>query len=179
MADCKGRCVLMVVPPARFKDEEYSKPRGMFDRQGITVQVGSIVDKAIFGLNQIRVVPKIQLSAVDVSAYDAIFFVGGMGVRELYENPDALRIAREAVAQDKILASIDMAPTLLARAGVLQGRKATEYFSESKALAAYGVDYTGTTIQQDGNIYTGKGAEAAEKLGFAVVQALQSLEPRS
>jgi protease I len=133
------------------------------------------VDKAVFGLEKTRVKPEILLSAVDVSRFDAIVFVGGMGVRELYDNADAHRIIQEAVAQNKILGAIDMAPTLLAKAGVMGGRKATEYFSESKSIVAMGVEYTGSTTQQDGNIFTGKGAEASEKLGLMLAQALQQL----
>jgi protease I len=165
----------MIVPPARFKDDEYSRPRGMLDRQGAHVKVACAVNKLVFGLGQTRVKPDMTLEEVDVTQYDAFYIVGGIGVKDLYDHPHALRIVQEAAAHNKIICAIDMGPTLLGKAGILQGKKATEYFSESKALAAMGVDYTGANVQQDGNIYTGKSAESSEKLAFALICALQAM----
>ncbi|MHB2017676.1 MAG: DJ-1/PfpI family protein [Candidatus Xenobia bacterium] len=174
MGDLKGRKVLFVVPPGRFKDDEYTKAKGMLERKGVSLQITcSVFDRAVFGFNQTRVKADLPLEQVDVANYDAFYFVGGVGVKDLYDNAQVHRIIKDAVAADKFLVALDLAPTLLAKTGVLAGKKVTEYFSESKMIQTMGVEYTGATVQQDGKFITGKGAEATENLAMTLIKAME------
>ena len=74
--------------------------------------------------------------------------------------------------QDKLLAAICFAPVTLARAGVLDGKRATVWKSEKGQLTAAGAEYVAERVVTDGKLITGDGPTAAETFGKALVKAL-------
>ncbi|MDP7477445.1 MAG: DJ-1/PfpI family protein, partial [Candidatus Peribacteraceae bacterium] len=110
----------------------------------------------------------VSLGDVKVSNYDRIAFVGGPGAAAYASDSDALRIANEAYRADMPLGAICIAPTILAKAQVLSGKRATvwnEDGQQSEVLETYGATFTGDTVTVDGNIVTGNGPAAAEEFG--------------
>lgn len=114
----------------------------------------------------------LSLKEVDPVSYDVIAFIGGPGAHALAENPDALALAKARAETGKILGAICIAPTILAAAGVLQGKKATVWDdgerTQIKFLVDHGATYTGEFVTTDGMIVTGNGPEAAEEFGRAL-----------
>ena len=87
-----------------------------------------------------------------------------------------VRIARETFAAKIPLGAICIAPTILAAAGVLAGKKATVWDSEGEQitfLKQCGAEYSGESVTRDGLIVTGNGPKAAEEFGrmFAAIPA--------
>ena len=169
LAACK---VLMVLPQGRFTDTELKTMQAFLERRKITVKTAAPQKKETFGLQGTRVRPDHALPDVDASEFDAIIFVGGIGSRDLWDDAAAHRVAREAVDAGALVCAISNAPIILARAGLLNGREATVYFSETKLLAELGAKYTGATITVDENIITCKGSEAVEKLALGLIKRL-------
>lgn len=168
--------ILMILAPGRFKDEEYEKPRKIFERNNHKITIAStITTRDIYGMAGRKAKADILLDNVDISKFDAVVFVGGLGMKELWDNPKAHEIAREAAANGKVLSAIDIAPVILARAGVFEGKRATVYYSEAKEITSKGGTYTGSPVTVDGNIVTGKGPEASDEFGVAVIKALSAL----
>lgn len=69
------------------------------------------------------------------------------------------------------LGAICIAPTILAKAHVLEGRRATVWNvdeKQSQLLEKYGAEYTGEAVTIDGNIVTGNGPKAAVEFGKAL-----------
>ncbi|MEK7136703.1 MAG: DJ-1/PfpI family protein, partial [Patescibacteria group bacterium] len=75
-----------------------------------------------------------------------------------------------------MLGAICIAPTILARAGVLRGKKATVWDpstgsgqvalpTPSQVLRECGAQYTGEAVTVDGKIVTANGPAAAEEFG--------------
>ncbi|MBM3463080.1 MAG: DJ-1 family protein [Armatimonadetes bacterium] len=172
MPDVAGRSVLMVVPPGRFKDEELDIPKRMLERNKVKVDVGALAIKQSFGLGGAIAKPSVTLESAEVSQYDAIVFVGGIGTRDLWDNEHAHSLARRAVDAGKIVAALSTAPVILARAGLLEGKEATVLFSETRQLTEKGAKYTGNPITVDGRIITVKGPEAAEKFGMSLIKMI-------
>ena len=175
--DLKGKKVLMIIASSNFRDEEYLVPQGIFKSQGIEVVTASSSLEISRGVLGAKVKPDIIITQVKVADYDAICFIGGSGCVEYWENKTAHNIAREAVAQNKVLAAICSAPVTLANAGVLKGKKATVFLSDAGKLKAKGVNYTGSEVEIDGNndasiIVTGNGPQAAEKFAQAIINLL-------
>jgi len=71
-----------------------------------------------------------------------------------------------------VVGAICIAPGILARAGILKGRKATVFPSEIEALKRNGAFYTALPVVIDGRIVTASGPEAAEEFGKALVKTL-------
>lgn len=120
------------------------------------------------------VTPQILIDQVKVDEYEAIVFVGGVGAQEYFNHPIAHKIAKEAVNKGKILAAICIAPRILAEAGVLKGKKATVWASEGKILEEKGANYTGKSVEVDGNIVTGSGPQAAEEFAKSIIKLLKA-----
>jgi protease I len=71
-----------------------------------------------------------------------------------------------------VLAAICIAPTTLARAGLLGGVRATAFPDSEADLKAHGALWTGDRVTIDGRIITGSGPEAATAFGEAIAEAL-------
>jgi protease I len=113
------------------------------------------------------------ISQIDVNDFNAIIFVGGSGAKEYFDDKTALDIAKQAKANNKILAAICIAPTILANAGVLDGVSVTSFESERIKLQKAGAKFTGVDVQTSGNIITASGPKAAATFGKAIAEALK------
>ena len=164
--------VLMVIAQEMFRDEEYEHPREVFERRGATVTVASVepgVCKGRFGLTAIA---DIALGEANAEEYDAVVFVGGGGASIYFDDPLAQSLAVTMYGGGKIVGAICIAPTILANAGLLKGKKATSFPSQEDVLRGAGVLYTGNPVQTDGRIVTAMGPEAAYGFGEAVGNAM-------
>lgn len=171
MAQTKN--ILMIIASQNFRDEELLKPKQIFEKQGFKVTIASSSLNTATGMLGAKVKPEITIENVNVKNYDAVVFVGGVGATEYFQNPLALKIVRDTVKQDKILAAICIAPRILAEAGVLKGKKATVWKSEANALKSKQAIYTAEDVTVDGKIVTASGPHAAEAFGNAIVKLLK------
>ena len=164
--------VLMVIAPRDFRDEEYFETRKILEESGAEITVANSTgqpSKSMFG----KIVnPDKNFYDVDPKEYDAIVFVGGTGSSIYFNNQKALELAKEFHNSGKVTAAICIAPTILANAGILSGKKATAYPSERSNINAIGT-YTGNSVEQDGKIITGSGPEAATEFGRKIAEALR------
>lgn len=165
--------VLMVIAQEGFRDEELTVPKALLEERGYKVEIASKTLKEAKGMLGLRVKPELTLKDVDLKKYKAVVFVGGLGTKEYFDDPLALKLAKEAVAQGKVLGAICLAPGILARAEVLKGRKATVWPSEAETLRKKGAEYTGKPVEVDGNIVTANGPEAAKAFAEKVLELLE------
>lgn len=164
--------VLMVIASQNFRDEEYQKPREVLERQGVEVKVASSQKGERVGMLGMKVAPDLLLDEVNLDEFDGIVFVGGIGASEYFHSEKALSLAKEAEGKNKVIAAICIAPSILANAGVLSGKKATVYPSEAGNLKAKGANYTGEDVTLDGKIVTASGPSAAPEFGRKILEVL-------
>ena len=167
----KIKKALLIIAFNDFRDEEYVDPRKELERAGIDVAVASTKLGTATGKFGMKVVVDLSISAVKVPDYNAILFIGGSGANCYYNDPNAHKIAQEAVKEGKLLGAICGAPPILSYAGVLKGKKAT-MFSDTGALAEGGATYTGNGVEIDGNIITATGPDTAKAWGKAIADKL-------
>jgi protease I len=170
--DLSSKKVLMIVAPTNFRDEELLRPKEILEKAKANVTIASKGVKTARGMLGSSVSVDLDLAQVDVKDYDAIVFVGGTGAEIYFNDSKALKIAKEAYDQGKIVAGICIAPSILANAGILEGKRATAFPSEASNLEANGAIYTGEAVSIDGRIITAKGPEAAVQFGNAIAKAL-------
>jgi len=173
MADLKGKKVLMVVAPKNFRDEELMEPLAIFTSSGAEVTIASKGVKRATGMFGAEIKVDKNLAEVRAEDYDAVIFVGGSGSDVYFSDPQAHALATNALESGKIVAAICIAPSTLANAGLLKGRKATSFSSAKENLVQKGALYTAAAVERDGQIITGKGPEAAEEFGNEVASALE------
>lgn len=164
--------VVMIIPAQGYRDEELNIPKQILQANGAQVRIASATINLAKGMLGASVKPDMLLNDVDVSDFDAVVFVGGMGAEQYFNNPLALQIARDAYNDNRIIAAICIAPVILANAGILQGKRATVSASESGLIKARGARYTGGQMERDGKIITASGPSAAADFANELVAAL-------
>jgi len=165
--------VVMVIAHETFRDEELLEPQAILAKQGITVSVASTSLSPATGKLGAKVKPDILLKDVSPDAYDAVVFVGGGGATLYFDDPVAHRLIQDAYAQGKIVAAICIAPVILAKAGILKGKRATCWFEEGDTLTRLGVSFTGALVEKEGTILTANGPAAAKAFALALVEMLK------
>lgn len=169
--------IAVVIAFERFKDEEYFVPREILERAGFQIFVVSTSLSLAQGTDGGEVQVDLLLNQLQVEEYDGVVFVGGPGAFEYLDNSEAHQIAQATVQAEKILGAICIGPAILAKAGVLQGKKATVWSSALdknavKILEENGALYQNKDVVVDGKIITANGPQAAQEFGQALVQAL-------
>lgn len=176
LPDLEGKRVVMVVAHRDFRDEELLKPKALLEKAGARVTVASSSLEPATGALGAQVTPAVLLKDVDAGEYEAVVFIGGPGAKEYWDDSTAHALARAGVEQGKVVAAICLAPVTLANAGLLDGKRATVWKTESGRLRAQGADYTGAAVEMDGRLITSNGPEAAEAFGQAIADALAGEE---
>lgn len=163
----------MIIAPQNFRDEEFLEPKKIFEENKIQVSVCSKGVAEASGMLGARVKVDIDLMQAKPDDYDALVFVGGSGSSIYFNNQVALTLAKNAVYQNKVVAAICIAPSILANAGVLQEKKATAFPTEADNLKTKGANFVFQTVVEDGNIITAAGPEAAKVFGQTIVKMLE------
>ena len=166
--------VLFVVAPQNFRDEEYQKPRQVLEEAGWQIEVASKGINEAVGMFGAKAKIDKDISQLNVDDYSGVVFVGGTGAAVYFDDPNALALAKTAFEKGKVVGAICIAPSILANAGLLSGKKATAFSSEEENLTAKGAQYTGEPVTVDGKIVTANGPGAAEEFGRRIADKLKN-----
>jgi protease I len=159
---------LVIIAQKGYQDVELKGTRDGLLAAQYTVTLASTAVGPCVGKYNGTETAEVALKDADVAGYDKVAFIGGPGAFALKDDSDALRIAREAIQNGKVLGAICIAPTILAEAGVLNGKRATVANADGspqKLLEEKGATYTGDPVTVDGRIVTANGPDAAEEFG--------------
>ena len=123
----------------------------------------------------VKIMPDLTISQIDVEKYDAIVVNSGTGCKEFLWDDTSLReVIRDAFARNKVIAANCIAPVVLARAGILQGREATVLVRPGtiEELEKGGAIYRDEAVVASGNIITGRDLEALDEFAEAILEKL-------
>ncbi len=172
--------VVMIIAFRDFRDAEYFVPREILEKAGAETITASTKSGTAIGADGGETEINLLVSEINMDDFDAVVFVGGPGCLDALDNEDSYRLAKETVSRNKVLASICISPVILARAGVLSGKKATVWSSSAdrgpvKILEENGAIYHDKPVVMDGKIITASGPAAAQEFGETIKQLLTSL----
>ncbi len=108
----------------------------------------------------------------DSVAYDAILVPGGQGTRREVNNRSMVEWLRHRTRQTQFVTSVCTGAALLAKAGVLDGRKATTNKMNFDWVASHGPRVLwqhDARWVEDGNIFTSSGVSAGMDMALAFV----------
>ena len=170
--------ILMIIPPENYRDEELDIPKEYFEGEGLSVVIASTKKGECHSMFGKRMEAELSMKDVDVNDYVAIVFVGGGGTPLVRSEEESTKIAREGVAAGKVIGAICWAPTILAKAGVLDGKNATvwhgndaEYgMKTDDVLKKFGATVGSEGLVVDGKIVTADGPANAKGFAKAIVK---------
>lgn len=127
-----------------------------------TVLVG-LKRSLVEGAHGIKVIPDKFIDEVEMDEFDAIICPGGSpGFKHLRENPRVIEIVKGAYEQNKIVAAICAAPTVLSDAGVIRGKTCTIYPGmENELIKGGGKPKERDLVVVDQNVITSMGPATA------------------
>lgn len=153
-----------------FEEIEALAPVDLLRRAGAQVTIASLTgDKWVTGRSGITVQADAALAEVATREFDLLLVPGGPGVKALRSDGRPAQLAREFARAGKMVAAICAAPTVLADAGLLAGKRFTAHFSAHGELPeALGDE----RVVQDGLLITSRGAGTALEFGLILVGQL-------
>jgi 4-methyl-5(b-hydroxyethyl)-thiazole monophosphate biosynthesis len=145
-------------------------PVDLLRRAGAEVVLASVTGESqITGRCQVGIRADAALAEVMDQTFDLLLIPGGPGVKALRADGRPAQLARRFAGENRLVAAICAAPTVLADAGLLAGKRFTAHFSVHaelpQALAA-------ERVVEDGNLITSRGAGTALDFGLALVRRL-------
>jgi 4-methyl-5(b-hydroxyethyl)-thiazole monophosphate biosynthesis len=140
-------------------------------RAGVSVTLAGLDAGALRGSRGVMLMPDSTLDAVLHEDFDMIVLPGGQpGTNHLKADARVLKLAQRMAQQDKYVAAICAAPSVLAAAGLLDGKQATSF---PGALTAFPkVKQQHAAIVEDGKIITSRGPGTAMDFALTLVERL-------
>ncbi len=164
--------VVMVIAAEGFRDEEYALPRAVLEAAGVRVETASNCVGRCVGRFGLEADATLDVATAAGREWDAVVFVGGPGADVFFEDPAAHALARRVLSEGGVVAAICIAPATLARAGLLDGVRATAFPTVTDDLVIRGARWSDAPVVTDGRIVTGNGPEIAREFGIAITDAL-------
>ena len=168
-----GKKILLIIAPGDFRDEELFDTWEVLEKAGASISIASRNTGEFKGMLGKKASATVKLSEIQTADYDAVVFIGGSGAATYIDDKKAHAIALEAVKKNKILAAICIAPAILAKAGVIKGKKATVWAGAKGTVTASGALYRESPVVVDGKIVTASGPAAAVEFGKSIKQLLE------
>ncbi len=173
----EGKKIAMLVAFRDFRDAEYFTPKKILEQAGAEVKTASNKMGLALGAEGGDVRVDFLVKDLQVAEFDAIIFIGGPDCLSSLDNDNSYRVAKETISQNKVLAAICVSPVILAKAGVLSGKRATVWSSTmdksaTKLLQENGAIFLPFPVIRDGKIITANGPAAAKEFGEKIREVL-------
>ncbi len=127
----------------------------------------------------VTITPDITLDEALQRDFDMLVLPGGMpGSQHLREDARLQGLIRKMADEGRYTAAICAAPTALAAAGVLAGKRATSYPGFLDKMGLADVDYTGEAVVGDGKVITSRGPGTAMDFALTLIEVLEGREKR-
>jgi len=164
----------VIVPLAPgFEEIETMAIVDILRRAEIEVYLAGTTDPPVASARGVKVIPDILIDDVtdydvdDVTDYDAIVLPGGdPGYMNLAGDERVLKLVKDAYKKGKYVAAICAAPSVLGKAGIMEGITATHY----PGIDVMGAKYTNERVMRDGTVITSQGPGTAIDFALFLVE---------
>lgn len=165
--------VLVPLAPG-FEEIEAVTVIDILRRADVHVTVAGTLAGSITGSRGVVITPDATLDAVTDAPFDMVVLPGGgPGTEALRRDPRVASLLTRHADRGEWIAAICAAPTVLADAGLLAGRRVTSFPSVQSQLSA--ADYRTDRVVVDGRIITSRSPGTALEFALALVEHLVGL----
>jgi 4-methyl-5(b-hydroxyethyl)-thiazole monophosphate biosynthesis len=142
-------------------------------RAGAEVVSAGLTPGPVTASRGVVLLPTATLDAVLGRDFDMVVLPGGLpGANHLNDDPRIQALIRKMAAEGRYTAAICAAPRVLARAGVLSGKRATSYPGTLDKMALPDVTYCEEAVVQDGKVITSRGPGTAIEFTLTLIENL-------
>ena len=160
----------VIVPLAPgFEEIETMAIVDILRRAEVEVYLAGTTEPPVASARGVKVIPDILIG--DVADYDAVVLPGGNpGYVNLAGDERVLKLVKDAYKAGKYVAAICAAPSVLGKAGIMEGITATHY----PGIDVIGAKYTNEKVMRDGTIITSQGPGTAIDFALFLVEIFRS-----
>ncbi len=164
---------LALIPLAPgFEEVEAITLIDLFRRAAMTVIVAATMENPVRASRDVLVVADVILDEVLRQGFDLIALPGGgKGADNLANDDRVISLVQKQYQAGKWLGAICAAPKVLARAGLLHGKKATSF--PGALDASMGIDCIDQPVVVDGKVVTSQGPGTAMDFALALIELLE------
>jgi len=145
---------LIFLPKKNFNEEELTIVKKRLLKAGKQVFITSDDHFVCIGSKGMKVKSDISFYNVNVNNFSSLILIGGTGSKNYWKNELLHRIVRKFYDSKKVIAAICSSPIILAKAGILDNKKATCYSEDKLELTNSGIDYQDRNVVVDEKIVT-------------------------
>ena len=146
-------------------------------RGGVSVSLAGLTSGALRGSRGITLQPDTTLKAVLNQEFDMIVLPGGQpGTNNLKADARVLQLVKKMHAQEKFVTAICAAPSVLATAGLLDGKRATSFPTCLEKF--HNVNLQTAAVVEDGKLITSRGPGTAMDFALTLLERLAGAAKR-
>jgi protease I len=164
--------ILYFLPAKYFNEEEFFITKSYLEKNGYKSFVASDSWGMCEGADGKKFRHDIQLENINAGNFAALVLVGGYGAKDYWNNPQLHKTLNDFNKQKKLVAAICMAPVILAKAGLLDGKNATCFPEVKQDLIRTGITYKDSPVVLDKNIITANGPKASYEFAESILFVL-------
>jgi len=171
--------ILIAVAPEKFRDEELAEPVAALQKAGIEYDIASTRRGPCTGMLGAKTTATLSFDDIDPKRYEGLVIVGGAGSQtHLWDDELLIPIVNIFHQKGKVVAAICLAPVVLARAGILKGKKATYFENPAsfREMRIGGAVVVNKPVVTEGRVITANGPTASKAFADEIVHALTAVE---
>jgi 4-methyl-5(b-hydroxyethyl)-thiazole monophosphate biosynthesis len=148
-------------------------------RAQIEVVAAGLDRQPVKASHGVTIVPDMTLEKALTKDYDMVVLPGGLpGADNLNDDERIHELLKKMVESGKFAGAICAAPIVLAKSGLLKGKKATSYPGFLDKMDLPNVTYTGAPVEKDGKILTSRGPGTAMDFALEIIETLKGAKTR-
>lgn len=170
----------VLVPLAEgFEEIEAVTVIDLLRRADIEVVTAGLAPGPVTGSHGVSLLPDMDLDAALEQPFDMVALPGGMpGAANLGADDRVLALLRLLADSGRFTAAICAAPGVLAKAGLLAGKRATSFPGFLGPENAPGTLLLEDAVVEDGKVITSRGPGTAMDFALAIIQRLEGAAVR-
>ena len=148
-------------------------------RAGIDVVTAGLDDRPVRASRGSVLLADMNLEQALQGDYDMVVLPGGLPGADHLDNDERVHdLLKSMAGSGGYTAAICAAPKVLARAGLLQGKRATSYPGAFAPESVPGLEYVDQAVVTDGKVITSRGPGTAMDFALELIETLASREKR-
>ena len=171
------KTIALVIAHEGFQPIEYGVPKKILEKKGYTVITVSNKAGKAQTEQGVQVGVDMIIDDVDIDAIDGLFFVGGPGALQHLDTPESEELIIKMNETGKPLGAICISTRILAKAGVLTGKRAAGWDGDNKLANIFdehGVIYIKEPCVVDDTIVTAVDPSAAHEFAENIVTLFEN-----